>query len=320
MGDRKPEAPGPPTQPPRSPEEGRRTPPAGAPGPGGRDPDTAERLRRILESPSLTRADQDLEFLERSELRPLRLQLEFLKADLLLAEAGVDATVVVFGGTRIPEPETARRRVESLHQALAASPDDADLRRRLAVAERILAKSHYYDVAREFGRIVGRSGEEALVSRLVVMTGGGPGLMEAVNRGAHDVGAESVGLNVALPREQAPNPYSSPRLSFEFRYFALRKMHFMLRARALVAFPGGYGTLDELFETLCLIQTHKHEPMPVVLVGEDYWRRVFDPEFLVAEGTIDPKDLEIFWFAETAQEIWDGIRRWYERRGASLVE
>jgi uncharacterized protein (TIGR00730 family) len=150
------------------------------------------------------------------------------------------------------------------------------------------------------------------------VTGGGPGIMEAANRGAHDVGAKSVGLNITLPHEQFPNPYITPELCFQFRYFALRKLHFMLRARALVAFPGGYGTLDELFETLCLIQTRKVEPLPVVLVGEQYWRRVFDAEFLAAEGVIDPEDVELFRFAETADEIWKGICAWYEEAGAPL--
>jgi uncharacterized protein (TIGR00730 family) len=144
--------------------------------------------------------------------------------------------------------------------------------------------------------------------------------MEAANRGSHEVGADSAGLNIALPREQAPNPYIAPHLSFQFRYFALRKMHLMLRAKALVAFPGGYGTLDELFEMLCLLQTGKREPLPVVLVGEAYWRGVFDPEFLVTEGTIDSGDLGLFWYAETAEEIWQGIRDWYVRAGRSLTE
>jgi uncharacterized protein (TIGR00730 family) len=282
--------------------------------------DTEERLRRILESPSNLRADRDLDFLARDELRAIRLQLEFLKPELLLEDAGVHATIVVFGGTRIPEQDAARRKLEHLRAEFERHPDDADLERRLAIAERILAKSHYYEVAREFGRIVGRAGRGPADSRLVVVTGGGPGLMEAANRGSHEVGADSAGLNIALPREQAPNPYIAPHLSFQFRYFALRKMHLMLRAKALVAFPGGYGTLDELFEMLCLLQTGKREPLPVVLVGEAYWRGVFDPEFLVTEGTIDSGDLGLFWYAETAEEIWQGIRDWYVRAGRSLTE
>jgi uncharacterized protein (TIGR00730 family) len=155
---------------------------------------------------------------------------------------------------------------------------------------------------------------------MVVVTGGGPGMMEAANRGAHDVGARTVGLNITLPEEQFPNPYVTPGLGFSFHYFAIRKLHFLLRARALVAFPGGFGTLDEVFETLMLIQTRKVEPLPVVLVGEDYWRRVFDPDFLVSEGTIDREDRDLFWYAETAKEIWQGILDWYELAGRPLLE
>jgi uncharacterized protein (TIGR00730 family) len=225
----------------------------------------------------------------------------------------------VFGGTRLVEPASARRQVDAARAALARQPGDTNLENRLRVAERILAKSKYYNVAREFGQIVGRSGGGPLDCRLVVVTGGGPGIMEAANRGAYDVGARSVGLNIALPHEQFPNPYITPELCFQFRYFALRKMHFMLRARALVAFPGGYGTFDELFETLCLVQTRTVEPLPVVLVGEEYWSRAFDVDFLVAEGVIDPEDAELFWFAETAQEIWDSICEWYEQGGEDLV-
>ena len=195
---------------------------------------------------------------------------------------------------------------------------DAGRQRRLAIAERVLAKSHYYEVAREFGRLVGRAGERGTQARMVVVTGGGPGVMEAANRGAYDVGAKSVGLNITLPHEQYPNPYVTPGLCFQFHYFALRKLHFLLRARALVAFPGGFGTFDELFETLTLVQTRKIKPVPVILVGEDYWRQAVDLEFLVAEGVIDPEDRELLWFAETAQEIWDGILHWYQLAGEPL--
>jgi len=291
--------------------------------PGSRD-DAYENARNeewqrsILESPTRRRADRDPEFLARDELRAIRLQLEFLKPELALAEAGIRSTIVVFGSTRFSEREAAAREVEQARAALATAPDDAERRRALAVAERVLANSRFYDVAREFGRIVGREGCDERGCRVLVVTGGGPGLMEAANRGAHEVGADTIGLNIELPREQAPNPYLSPHLSFQFRYFALRKLHFMLRAKALVAFPGGYGTLDELFETLCLIQTGKREPLPVVLVGESYWRRAFDPEFLVAEGAISTEDRQLFRFAESAQQVWDHIRGWYRREGRSL--
>jgi hypothetical protein len=201
---------------------------------------------------------------------------------------------------------------------LAEHPNIPELEHRLEGAERILAKSHYYDVARELGRIVGQAGNGPDDCRLVIVTGGGPGLMEAANRGAYDAGAKSVGLNISLPQEQFPNPYITPELCFQFRYFGLRKMHFLLRAKAMIAFPGGYGTLDELFETLCLIQTRKIKPVPVILVGEQYWRRAFDVEFLAAEGTIDPEDVELFNFAETAEQIWKIISDWYAESSEGL--
>jgi uncharacterized protein (TIGR00730 family) len=283
------------------------------------DPNAPERVRQIMASPSYRRADCDLDFLQRDEVRPSRLQLEFLKPEVFFEEQGVGDTIVVFGGTRIVEPAVARLKVEQARQALEQNPQDPTLRSRLAVTERILAKSHYYEVARELGRIVGRAGQRTSECRLIVITGGGPGLMEAANRGAYEVGAKSAGLNIALPYEQFPNPYITPELCFQFRYFGLRKMHFMMRAKALVAFPGGYGTLDELFGALCLIQTRKIKPLPVVLVGEQYWRRVFDVEFLAAEGTIDPEDTELFCFAETGEQIWKIIWEWYERIGERLV-
>jgi len=282
------------------------------------DPDAPTRARQIVENPAFRRADQDLDLLKRDELRPIRLQLEFLKPELILAEHRICGTIVVLGATRIVEPAAARHRVERARKAFEQHPQIPELKHRLAVAERILARSHYYDVARELGRIVGKAGHGPGDCRLAIVTGGGPGLMEAANRGAYDVGAKSVGLNISLPQEQCPNPYITPELSFQFRYFGLRKMHFHLRAKAMVAFPGGYGTLDELFETLCLIQTRKSKPVPVILVGEQYWRRVFDVEFLAAEGTIDPEDAELFTFAETAEEIWKIICDWYQQSGKSL--
>ncbi|MFQ5982796.1 MAG: LOG family protein, partial [Woeseiaceae bacterium] len=181
------------------------------------------------------------------------------------------------------------------------------------------AKGHYYDIAREFGSLVGVSGEGPADCRVMLMTGGGPGIMEAANRGAFDVGAKSIGLNITLPHEQFPNPYVTPELCFNIRYFAIRKLHLMLRARALVAFPGGFGTMDELFETLTLVQSGKIEPLPVILVGESYWHRAFDPDFLVSEGVIGPEDRNLFWYAETAQEVWDGICRWHRDAGSTLL-
>ncbi len=251
-------------------------------------------------------------------MRGLRLQIDYLKPNILLQEAGVDHTIVVFGSTRICEPAAASRRVEELTAELAADPRNEELAVRLAVAERILAKSRYYDVAREFGRLVSEAnnGHEGLP---VIVTGGGPGIMEAANRGAFDAGAKSVGLNITLPHEQFPNPYITPNLSFSFHYFAIRKFHFVLRAKALVAFPGGYGTFDELFEVLTLIQTQKLKQIPVVLVGKDYWQRAVNFEFLADEGVIAREDCELFWYAETAEEIWNGIRSLVHQRRGSLI-
>lgn len=291
-----------------------------APKPHEEDPEALTRVRRIMDSPSYRQADQDVAFLNRYETRGLRLQLDYSKPELLLEEHGVQHTIVVFGSTRIKEPAAARRRVAALRRAVEADPDDRQARHRLAVAERILSKSRYYDEAREFGRLVGRSGQGPSDCRLVVMTGGGPGMMEAANRGAYDVGAKTVGLNITLPHEQYPNPYITPELCFRFHYFAVRKLHFLLRAKALVAFPGGYGTLDELFETLTLIQTRKIHPVPVVLVGERFWRQAFDVDFLIGEGVVDPEDRELFWYAESAEQAWHDILRWHELNGGPLFE
>ncbi|HEV2187538.1 MAG TPA: TIGR00730 family Rossman fold protein [Stellaceae bacterium] len=289
------------------------------PKPGSEDADAPARIVAIVENPSYREADQDPDFLRRADMRGVRLGLDYEKPEQLLAEHDVAHCIVVFGSTRIPEPDAARRNRETLAAATAGRPDDPALAQRLAIAQRIEARSRYYEIAREFGRLVGICGDKAIGGRIMVMTGGGPGIMEAANRGAHDAGAQSIGLNIALPHEQFPNPYVSPGLCFSFHYFAMRKLHFLMRARALVAFPGGFGTLDELFEVLTLAQTRKIDPVPVILVGEEYWRHVFDTDFLVSEGTIDPEDRELFWYAETAADIWRDILLWYELRGTPLL-
>lgn len=289
------------------------------PKPAEDDADAPRRLQAILESPSYVEADEDIDFLSRDETRGVRLQIDYTKPELLLRQHGITHTVVVFGSTRIAEPAAARRALETARLLADADPESTDVQRRLRRAERVAAKSHYYDVAREFGRLVSNANGGPQAARVVVLTGGGPGIMEAANRGAFDVGAKSVGLNINLPHEQYPNPYITPDLCFRFHYFALRKLHFLLRARALVAFPGGYGTFDELFETLTLVQTRKIRPVPVVLVGEAYWRQAFNADFLVDEGVIEPEDRELFWFAETAEQIWRGILRWHETNGQPLV-
>lgn len=283
------------------------------------DPDAAQRVEELINSSTYLRADLDVEFLDDDDVRGARLELDYLKPELYLRASGIQHTIVVFGGTRIPEPTAARRKLEVLRQDLENDPKDTLLAERLAIAERILAKSVYYDIAREFGAIVGRSGTGPDDCRVTLMTGGGPGMMEAANRGAFDVGAKSIGLNISLPHEQFPNPYITRELCFSVRYFAIRKLHFLLRAKALVVFPGGFGTLDELFETLNLVQCRKIQPLPIVLVGEQFWKEVIDPEFLVKEGVIDPEDRELFWYAETAEEIWDQICRWHQSAGHPLI-
>jgi uncharacterized protein (TIGR00730 family) len=288
------------------------------PKPPHEDPEAARRLEALLQSPAYREADSDTDFLATDDARGPRLELDYLKAELLLRRHGVTDAIVVFGSTRLVEPKAAQARLAKARAVAAARPDDPEAKQRARVAERLAEKARFYDIAREFGRIVGAAGATPGGGRLAVVTGGGPGIMEAANRGAFDAGAKTVGFNIALPRNQFPNPYLTPELCFRFHYFAMRKLHFMLRARALVAFPGGFGTLDELFETLTLAQTRVLKPLPIVLVGEAYWRRVFDVDFLVDEGVIAPEDRTLFWYAETARDIWDGILRWREKAGDPL--
>lgn len=287
------------------------------PKPDRDDPRSSDLVNAILASPEYREADSDVDFLDSDAARGVRLQLDFQKTETLLQAHGIRHSIVVFGSTRVPEPRAAARQVEALEADCARAPQDGDLAQRLRIARRVQEKSRFYTIARDFGRLVG-SAAFPPGERLAIVTGGGPGMMEAANRGAHDAGALTVGLNITLPHEQFPNPYLTPGLCFRLHYFSIRKLHFLLRARALVVFPGGYGTLDELFETLTLVQTRKIPPMPVILVGQDYWRRVFDPDFLVEEGVIDPEDRELFWFAETAEEIWADILRWYDLAGLPL--
>ncbi len=275
------------------------------------DPAALERVKQIMEDPSYLRAEQDPTLITSETGRPVRLLLEYLKPQLSLAENNVRSTIVLFGGTRIVEPAKARQRLDEARAALEARPGDAELERRVRVAERVVAKSPYYDAARDFARMVSESSQAGTHRDYVIVTGGGPGVMEAGNRGAHDAGAKSIGLNITLPMEQFPNPYITPGLCFQFHYFALRKMHFLNLAVALVAFPGGYGTLDELFDTLCLIQTLKMDPVPVVLVGEEFWRGILDFEQMADEGVIAPRDLDLVCYAETATEIRKRILDWY---------
>ena len=265
---------------------------------------TDDRLRAILESPSYRLAELDTDFLQRNELRPVRVQLELLKPEMAFTRHAVESTIVVFGGTQVVELPEAERRLELARAELSASPNDAARRRAVARAERVLEKSHFYDAAREFSRLVSATCQTDARCDYVVITGGGPGIMEAANRGASDAGGKSIGLNITLPEEQLPNPYITPELCFQFHYFALRKMHFLMRARALVVFPGGFGTLDELFDALTLRQTRRMQEIPIVLFGKAYWDRVIDFQFLADEGVIADKHLELIQYAETPQEAW----------------
>jgi len=246
-------------------------------------------------------AFQDTDFLLREDLRPVRFQLELLKPELLLDEAKIESTLVIYGSARIPEPDQA----DGLE---AAATDDSSRN----IARRLKAKARYYDEARKLARLASQVPVDANGDRnFVVCSGGGPSIMEAANRGAADEGRESIGLNIVLPHEQAPNRYVTPSLSFQFHYFALRKMHFLLRARAVAVFPGGFGTFDEMFELLTLIQTGKIKPIPIVLFGKQFWNRVVDFEALVEEGVISARDLKLFTFVEHAEEAWDVIQSFY---------
>ena len=264
-------------------------------------------------SPSYRLAYDDHEFLLRDELRPVRLQLELLKPELMLQQQGIENTVVIFGSTRIPDETEARRRLEEARRLLDEQPDDADRQRCLRIAERVLDKCHYYEEARRLAAMITQQAKLACGCEMVVLTGGGPGIMEAANRGATEAGGRSIGLNIVLPFEQQPNPYVTPELCFQFHYFAIRKMHFLMRALALVAFPGGFGTLDELFETLTLIQTRKIKPVPVLLFGSAYWRRVIDFDLLVEEGAIDSRDTGWFDYVDSAEDAWQKIVDFYRR-------
>ncbi len=269
--------------------------------------------RRLINCQAYVTAYEDTELMERHELRPVRLQLELLKPELAQQDQNVHSTVVVFGSARTPTPEMAAQEQAAALQLEREKPGSPEAAAALARAAKRVEHARYYEVAREFSRLVSSTCQISGECDYVVVTGGGPGIMEAGNRGAHDVGAKSIGLNIKLPFEQAPNPYISPELCFDFRYFGIRKMHFLMRAKALVAFPGGYGTLDELFETLTLIQTRKVPRVPVILVGRAFWERIVILPALADEGVISPEDLDLIEYAEEAGEIWDCINRFYSQ-------
>jgi hypothetical protein len=259
--------------------------------PAEEDAKKAEQLPETPQtrSPTFRLAFRDPDFLERDETRPVRLQLELLKFEMILQERGIETTVVMFGGARIPRPE---------QKDGAATPMLAEL-------------SRYYEEARRFASLVGKESVKRKHRQFVVCTGGGPGVMEAGSRGAHEAGAQTIGMGIVLPREEAPNQYVTPELSFNFHYFAIRKMHFLMRARAVAVFPGGFGTLDELFETLTLIQTRRMRPIPLLLFGRQFWERLVNWQALAEAGTISPEDLELFHYVETAEEGWEIVKKAY---------
>ncbi|KON79765.1 LOG family protein [Azoarcus sp. PA01] len=252
----------------------------------------------------------DNEFLLREELRPVRLQLELLKAELIQQEQGVESTVVVFGSARFKSPEVAAAMLDEAR----AGDDPIAIRR----AEQMVKNARYYAEARRFAELVTLEAD-ALGEPVIIATGGGPGVMEAGNRGAHDAGGRSMGMSIFLPFEEAPNPWITPELCFQFHYFAIRKMHFLMRAVAVVSFPGGFGTLDELFEVLTLTQTRKIRRRPIILIGRDFWQRLIDFDVMIEHGVISPQDVELFHYVETAEEAWDAIKAAYSEDNPALV-
>jgi uncharacterized protein (TIGR00730 family) len=266
---------------------------------------------------SYRRAYNDADFLSRPEQRPIRLQLELLKPETILAEHGVKTTVVVFGSARTLPFDEAQDRVKKLSAALRRDRNSKDLKSRLAGARRLLRSAKYYEEARKFSALVARNGNIGS-AHFITVTGGGPGIMEAANRGAWEEGAKSIGLNITLPCEQGPNPYVSPEFCFRFHYFAVRKMHFVMRARALVAFPGGFGTMDELFEVLTLVQTGKKRRLPIILMGRKYWNDVMNFRNMAKWGYISYEDLDLFHFADTGEEAWDIIEKFYRKNPQEL--
>jgi uncharacterized protein (TIGR00730 family) len=271
-------------------------------------------LQKILQSPSYRVAYKDVDFLMQPELRAARMELELLKPELYFQQNNIRSTVVLFGSTQIIEPAVAQEQLERARTRLAETPNDARRQRAVARAEEIAKRSRYYDTAREFARLVSTVCQKDETRDYVIITGGGPGIMEAANRGAYEVGAKSIGLNIRLPQEQQPNSYITPELCFQFHYFAMRKFHFLLRAKALVVFPGGFGTMDELFDALTLRQTGRMQEIPVIMFGREYWQRAINFAFLADSGTIDDADLDLISFAETAEEAWNMIQQFHHHR------
>jgi uncharacterized protein (TIGR00730 family) len=286
--------------------------------PGELTPEQRQKLlHKIKTSKAYAKAYQDLEFLGKKDLRPIRLQLELQKPEMILREHKIRSTVVVFGSARILSKFDAQQQLEAAQKQAASDSKSDALRRRVKHAQMRLEQSKHYEEARRFAALISKAQQTDQSLEFVMVTGGGPGIMEAANRGAWEMGRKSIGLNITLPHEQDPNPYMSPELSFQFHYFALRKMHFLMRAKALAVFPGGFGTFDELFETLTLVQTGKKRTLPIVLFGKEFWERVVDWEYLADQGMISHDDLRLCKIVETAEEGWEHIKRfWKTQRDA----
>jgi uncharacterized protein (TIGR00730 family) len=280
--------------------------------------DDSVNIKSLIDSPSYRIAYHDADFINGEYARSIRLQLEVAKPDVSMQRLHIRSTVIVFGSARIVSSEKAQQRLQEIESRLSKQPNDSELKKELQGAKNAIEMSQYYEQAREFARIVSEANLEreqhtsSKIHDYVICTGGGPGIMEAANRGAYEVGALSVGLNIQLPYEQKPNRYISPELCFQFHYFAIRKLHFMLRAKALVTCPGGFGTFDELFEALTLRQTQRMQPIPIILFGEKFWRTTINFDHLVQTGVIDRSDLELFHFTDSPKEAWNIIKSFHK--------
>jgi len=279
--------------------------------------DFNDQMDSLLRVPSYLMAYEDAEYLTSAAARPIRMQSELMKPDWYMNRYGVRSTIIVFGSARFIDRDTATRRMDEVRQKMEAAPDDPLLLQELKTATMLMETSEYYEFAREFSYLVSRENRANQkpdcdgVLDYVICTGGGPGIMEAANRGAYEAGALSVGLNIQLPYEQRPNPYISPQLCFNFHYFAIRKLHFLIRAKALMVSPGGFGTLDELFETLTLRQTNRMQKIPILVHGEEFWSKLVNFEYMVESGVICPQDLDLFQYVETPHEAWEAIQEFH---------
>ncbi|MCG2725188.1 MAG: LOG family protein [Elusimicrobia bacterium] len=274
--------------------------------------DLKKMVSKLRNARAFKKAYGDIDFMSTPELRPLRLQLELLKPEIYLKKHDIKSTIVLFGSARLCSKEDSLAKVKEMEKKIKKNPKNKELKDKLEEAMAISKNCKYYDIARDFSRL---ASEKSCLggNKSIIVTGGGPGIMEAGNRGAHDAGAKSIGLNITLPMEQGPNPYVSPELCFRFHYFAVRKMHFVMRSKALVVFPGGFGTMDELFEVMTLIQTGKKRPIPIVLIGKKYWEDVLNVKNMAKWGVISTADIHLFKYAESGQEAWNIISDFYKK-------